>query len=135
MRILIVEDDPVSRMVMEKNLTRFGSCDLAENGVLALKAFLKALDAGKPYDLVMLDIMMPQLDGQSVLKEIRRIEADRAIHGLTGVKVIMTTALDDRDNIMDAFRSQCEAYLTKPIHREKLFAQMEALGLDITKEG
>lgn len=129
MRILIVEDDPVSLMVMEKNLKRFGTCDLAENGALGLKAFCKAHEEGQPYQLITLDIMMPELDGQSLLQEIRRLETDWGIYGLAGVKIIMTTALDDKENILEAFNSQCEGYLTKPIQREKLIRMIADLGL------
>ncbi|MCW7753241.1 response regulator [Desulfobotulus sp. H1] len=129
MRILIVEDDPVSRMVMQKNLSRFGPCDFAENGRQALEAFEEALCQNRPYDLITLDIMMPELDGQSVLAEIRKIENSNGILGLSGVKIIMTTALNDKENIMKAFRSQCEGYLTKPIQREKLFQLIDEFGL------
>ncbi|TYT73750.1 response regulator [Desulfobotulus mexicanus] len=129
MRILIVEDDPISRMVMEKNLKSLGICDLVENGREALEAFEKALLENKPYDLITLDIMMPEMDGQTALQEIRKMEDEEGIYGLSGVKVIMTTALDDKDNIMRAFKSQCEGYLTKPIQRQKLFQLMDELGL------
>ncbi|TWI76800.1 two-component system chemotaxis response regulator CheY [Desulfobotulus alkaliphilus] len=129
MRILIVEDDPISRMVMQKNLKTFGICDLVENGREALEAFEKAHQENSPYGLIALDIMMPEMDGQTALQEIRRMEEERGIHGLSGVKVIMTTALDDKDNIMRAFKSQCEGYLTKPIQRQKLFQLMDELGL------
>ena len=107
----------------------FRSCDVAENGVQALEAFQKAHTENQPYDLITLDIMMPELDGQSTLQEIRRMENQRGIYGLSGVKIIMTTALDDKESILEAFRSQCEGYLTKPIQREKLFQLIQAFGL------
>lgn len=129
MRVLVVEDDMVSRRVLVKFLEPYGECDCAEDGYQALEHFQKALDAKDKYHLICLDIMMPGMDGHEVLKEIRRREAEKGIHGLDGAKVIMTTALSDRGNIMEAFRSQCEAYLFKPIDRQKLLDQVRSLGL------
>jgi two-component system chemotaxis response regulator CheY len=83
----------------------------------------------EPYDLICLDIMLPKKDGQTVLKEIRDMESDAGIGGLAGVKVIMTTALSDPKNIMEAFSSQCEAYIPKPISKKKLLEEMKGLGL------
>ncbi|HMK65399.1 MAG TPA: response regulator, partial [Thermodesulfobacteriota bacterium] len=79
----------------------------------------------KPYDLICLDIMMPEMDGQELLKKICSAESDM---GVPEVKIIMTTALDDSKNIMTAFRNQCEAYLVKPIRREKVEEQLRAFG-------
>ena len=73
--------------------------------------------------------MLPKLDGQSVLKKIREIESDKGIFGLKGVKILMTTALNDARNIIEAFRSQCEAYIPKPIDKNRLAKEMRGLGL------
>ena len=127
MKILIVEDDFVNRKVLQKYLSFYGDCDIAVNGKEALIAFNSAHEDTNPYDLICLDIMMPEMDGQETLKEIRRIEEEKGIYGLRGVKVIMTTVLDDRENIMEAFRSQCDGYILKPIDRQKLKDMIESL--------
>lgn len=129
MRILVVEDDFVSRTVFTEYLSPYGQVDAAVNGQEGVQAFQLALQQGKPYQLICLDIMMPEMDGQEVLRQVRRIEEEKGIAGLDGVKVIMTTALDDFKNIMTAFREQCEAYLVKPIEKAKLIGQMKAMGL------
>lgn len=129
MRILVVEDDFVSRTVFTEYLAPYGQVDAAVNGQEGVQAFQAAIEQKKPYQLVCLDIMMPEMDGQEVLRQIRRIEEEQGIAGLDGVKVIMTTALDDFKNIMTAFREQCEAYLVKPIEKGKLIGQMKAMGL------
>ncbi len=73
---------------------------------------------------------MPELDGQEVLCRIREMERERSIHGMKAIKVIMTTALDDSKNIMQAFTAgRCEAYLAKPIDREKLLQHLKDLQL------
>jgi two-component system, chemotaxis family, chemotaxis protein CheY len=73
--------------------------------------------------------LMPEMDGQTVLKEIRRIESETGIHGSDGIKIIMTSALSDRKNILDAFKSQCEAYLVKPVDRELLLEHLREFKL------
>ena len=132
MKILIVEDDFTSATILQKILGTYGDCDLVTNGKKAITAFLSALNDGRPYDLICLDIMMPEMDGQETLKEIRIIEKDRNILGLSGVKVIMTTALDDRQNVIEAFRSQCDGFIAKPIKREILLKELKSMDLLLT---
>jgi two-component system chemotaxis response regulator CheY len=134
MKILLVEDDIVSRSVMMKLLAVYGEIEIAQNGEKALDMFFKAFEKKAPYHLVALDIMMPGKDGQQVLKELRKFEYDKGVMGHDGVKVIMITALDDRKNILEAFRSQCEAYLTKPINVKRLHEEMTKLGFSSKSE-
>lgn len=119
MKTLIVEDDFMSRKLMLAFLTPLGECDIATNGIEAVEAFMLAADAGQHYDLITLDVMMPEMSGQEALKRIRAIEEDR---GLASAKIIMTTALKDADNILEAFSSQCDGYLVKPIEQSRLLA-------------
>lgn len=134
MKTLIVEDDFASRKLMEKYLSPYGETDVVVDGQEAVDAFTMALEENSYYDLVCLDIMLPKMDGQKVLKEIRRIEEERGIFGNNGTKVIMTTALGDAKNVLNAFRSQCEGYLQKPISKEHLVRQLKDLQLIETDE-
>lgn len=129
MRVLIVEDDFISRNLMQKFLSDYGDCDVAVNGREALVAFNLASREGRPYDLLTLDIMMPEMDGQQVLREIRTLEESRGILGPGGVKIVMTTALSDSNNILTSFKEQCQAFLVKPISRDNLLKTLRALGL------
>jgi len=130
MKTLIVEDDFICRTLIQEILSPYGVCHVAANGNEALEAFEKALNDNDPYDLICLDIMMPEMDGQEALQQIRALEQKKGIGGSDIVKVIMTTALSDPQNIMKAFiKGHCEAYLTKPINAEKLLTQCEKLGL------
>ena len=129
LKILIVEDDFVCRKVMSGLLEPFGYCYIAVNGTEAIQAFKDALEEGQRYDLVCLDILMPEMNGQEALKKIREIEAEKDIRGLERVKIIMTTALSDRKNVMGAFKGECEAYIVKPISKNNLLEQLLALGL------
>lgn len=130
MKTLIVEDDFLSRSLLSTLLSEFGICHVAVNGQEALNAVERGLVENDPYDLICLDIMMPVMDGQQALQKIRRLEEQHGIGGLDTAKVIMVTAADDSKNIMKAFRQgQCEAYLTKPLDREKLITHIRDLGL------
>jgi two-component system, chemotaxis family, chemotaxis protein CheY len=129
MRTLIVEDDFTSRLLLQKLLEPYGECHIAVNGKEALDAFRLASRGGYRYDLICLDIMMPEMDGQTVLKEIRSLERDARIPEGDGVKILMTTALKDGKNVMTAFRELCDAYIVKPIDRSKLIESLHKSGL------
>lgn len=126
MKTLIVEDDFLSRKLMLTHLSALGECDIATNGSEALEAFMMSKESGKYYDLITLDIMMPEMSGQEVLKHIRRLEEE---YGIPETKIIMTTALKDSRNVMTAFKNQCEGYLVKPIESEKLLGLLRELNL------
>lgn len=129
MRILIAEDDLAGRKLLQKFLSRYGECDIAVDGLETLDTFLMAIKEEKPYDLICLDIMMPKLDGLKVLKAVRGIEKEKGIPEGSQVKIIMTTALNDKKTVMEAYDSGCEAYAWKPIDLEKLTEAMKKLGL------
>lgn len=129
MKTLVVEDDFTSRLYLSTLLQNFGETDLAENGHEAMEAFSKAMRLGAPYDLVCMDIMMPELDGQKTLRAIRDIEEEAGILVGRGAKVIMVSALGDKENVLTAFRELCDAYLIKPFTKEQLLKQLQTLGL------
>jgi len=110
-------------------LKNYGEVDIAVNGLEAVEAYKEALMEDEPYDVIFLDIMMPEMDGQAVLKEIRAFEEESDIFGREMVKIIMTTALDDSENIKTAFIEQCEGYIIKPIEREKIEKELKKIGL------
>ena len=129
MRILIAEDDFASRKFMLKFLSKFGEWDITVDGMEAVDAYLMALDADTPYDLVCLDIMMPALDGYQALKAIRDIEQERKIPEDQRAKIIMTTALNEGANVNKAFDLGCVAYAGKPIDQVKFESVLRKLEL------
>lgn len=129
MKFLIAEDDFTSRTLMHAYLEEYAKCDIAVNGKEAAQAVQAAIKSGTPYDLITLDVMMPEMDGHEALQAIREIEEINNIKGLDRCKVIMTTALKDSKNIMNAFQEGCEGYLVKPIDETKLVLELEKLGL------
>jgi len=129
MKILIAEDDPVNRALLQEFLKDYGSPSIAVNGRDAVEAVRLALGAGEKYDLICLDIMMPEMDGQSALQEIRAMEKSGGLRRPEGSKILMTTALHDPNHMIESYRSRCDAYLVKPINRAKLTEELRKLGL------
>jgi two-component system chemotaxis response regulator CheY len=129
MRILIVEDDFMSRRILTKLLAPYGVCDVAVNGREAIQAFAAALAEGAPYALVCLDIMMPEVDGQEVLKIIRGRESQAGIAMRDEVKILMTSALDKPRDVFEAYTSGCTSYLAKPIDQARLGKHLLELGI------
>jgi len=129
MKTLIVEDDFTSRLLLQGFLKKQGPAHIAVNGQEAVEAVRLALTAGEPYNLICLDIMMPEMDGQEALRQIRAQEEARGIFYPHGACIVMTTALDDMKNVGDAFYGLCNAYLTKPIQKSILLKELQRLNL------
>lgn len=129
MKILVTEDDFCSRELLKEIMSSYGTVYLANNGREGVDAFMHNLTSTEPFDLICLDIMMPVMDGQEALKEIRRIEREKGIAGTDAVKIIMTTALSDSINIMQALMNGgCDAYINKPISADEIKNILPKLG-------
>jgi len=116
MRVLIAEDDMISRKIMLKMLETRGECDFAMNGIEAVDAVYLSMKEKRPYDLICLDIMLPKIDGLSVLKSIRDLERQM---GTETAIVIIITALETEKVVKEAFDIGANAYATKPIDKSK----------------
>lgn len=114
MRVLIVEDDFYCRTLLHDILRPLGQCDIAVTGEEAVFAFKRAQEEMRPYDLICLDLVLPEMDGHQALGEIRALE--REAKSGREVKVIVTTMLDDSKETHDAFfLGGAASYLVKPI--------------------
>lgn len=129
MKTLIVEDDFTSRLILQEFLKSYGPCHVAVNGKEAVDAVRAALDTGEPYNLVCLDIMMPEQDGHEALKHIRAEEKQRETIYTDGAKIVMTTTLGDIKNVSEAYGNFCDGYLTKPIGKHALLDTLRKLEL------
>ncbi|HRN61338.1 MAG TPA: response regulator transcription factor [Luteimonas sp.] len=116
MRVLIVDDSERLREALRSGLTGMGlAVDVAADG----RAALAFLDAGE-YDVIVLDLLMPRLDGREVLREIRRRGLD--------ARVLVLSALDGVDERVGRLDEGADDYLVKPFSFEELRARVMALG-------
>ena len=135
MNILIVDDEPVSRVKLGKLLLAYGNCATAEDGPSALCQFGFAFGIGKPFDLIAMDIEMPGLRGQDVVKAIRNWETRISIEHpmeypvVQNVKIVMVTASGDMNAVTSSYRQLCDDYIVKPVTPENVRAALVRMGL------
>jgi two-component system chemotaxis response regulator CheY len=127
MRILIVDDEFVSRQKAMKILSSIGECDIAVDGQEAVNAFKEAHQSGEPYTLITMDINMPDMSGLDALKVMREWEEGNTVKFDLCAKVLMLTATSDTKTIFTSFREGCEAYLVKPFNKKTLYEALDKL--------
>lgn len=130
MRVLIVDDDFYCRSYLQEILHPFAFCDVAVNGDEAIYAFRRAMKEEKGYDLICMDLVMPEIDGHNALREIREIEREHGVSEDGQVKVIITTVLDDSEDTHNAFfLGGATSFLVKPIDETMIITELRKLGL------
>jgi CheY-like chemotaxis protein/nitrogen-specific signal transduction histidine kinase len=116
--VLVAEDNEINALLMRSLLTRLGHhAVITTNGEEALESWLAARSAGTPYDLVLMDIQMPQLDGIETTKRIREHEAGRPGRQTPILALTANTLVEDR---YACFEAGMDGFLIKPLDREKL---------------
>lgn len=127
MRALIVEDDALSARVLHLTLNPHFDTVCADDAEGSFSAYLQALEDDAPFDVVLLDLMLPGESGLTVLERIRTVESER---GLPRVPVLVTTAVTDITIALRAFeQGHISAYLVKPLDFDRLLAELRTLGL------
>ncbi|MGY8662071.1 ATP-binding protein [Bradyrhizobium sp. UFLA05-109] len=116
--ILVAEDNEINALLMRSLLTRLGHrVVIATHGGAALESWLAAKSAGTPYDLVLMDIQMPQLDGIEAAMRIRNHEAGEGGRRTPILALTANTLVEDR---YACFEAGMDGFLIKPLDREKL---------------
>jgi len=132
MKILLVDDELVSRKKLEKIMEGLGECVAVESGQAALKEFKKAWENLVPFDLITLDVSMPKMDGTEVLYEVREIEKIKKIPKEKLAKILMVTSHSDKGTIFTCIQAQCNDYILKPFKKEMVLKKIEKLGFTVS---
>ena len=119
MKILLAEDDFASRKFMSRILDKYGEADITVNGLEAVDAFLMALDDDERYDLVILDVMMPRMDGYSFTNTLRT--------GGCNIPILMVTARETQEDKKRGFIIGADDYMVKPVDEEEMILRIAAL--------
>jgi len=127
LRILISEDDPIGRRILELFLKPYGECVSAGRGDEALELYLNETDGEKPFDIILLDQIMPGLHGLEVLQAIRTYERERGKRNAT--PVIMLSGETDANTIVGSQDLGASAYILKPVEESVLLRELQRLQL------
>ena len=130
LRILIAEDSEFQRVHLKKILAPHGLVDQAKDGDEAVALARRALDEGAFYDVVILDILMPNTNGHAALKKIVEMQLEHGLAPDNLAKVIMLSSLSDPENILTAqFDEGADIYITKPYEPETVIESLANLSL------
>ena len=129
MRILIVDDEIVSRTKLELIMEYFGDCQTVDHGDHALAAFHEAHRDDDPFNLIMLDINLPGMNGIQLLSAIRNAENELNIEQSHKAKILMTTSYRDKDRIVASVQSGCDDYIGKPFDLDLIRDKLGKLGV------
>lgn len=134
MKFLIVDDDFISRTKMQAILEEFGECEVAENGEEALRVFNAAHTSDSPFNMMTLDISMPDMNGDEVLQRIRETEARDNTTEDDKIKIIMVTSHADKGSIVTCLQAGCTDYIVKPFTMETLKKKIDDIKLNEVPE-
>lgn len=129
MKTLIAEDVLVIRKLLERTLSQYGECEVAVTGHETVSKYIHSFKNKEPFNLICLDILMPNKDGLQVTKEIRSFERENNVPENEAVKIIMTTSMQEENIVSQAIKNGCDAYMIKPVKLEKLISQIREFGL------
>ena len=129
MRILVVDDDTPHRNLLKEITAKLGECHAVGGGQEALDAFKQAWENWRPFDLILLDILMPDMDGRQVLLQIRQIENEKNVSAQHQVKILMVSGLPDKEAVVQCLKEGCDGFIVKPIEIQVLLQKIQKLGL------
>lgn len=129
MRTLIVEDVHFLALILERILEPYSKIDYAQNGGIAIEKYTKAFTKGRAYDLICLDLLLPEIDGFEVLRSIRQFEDDFNLPPEKRAKVVVISTFNDRKTVTKARKAGCDSYIAKPFSKDKVLKTIEQIGL------
>jgi two-component system chemotaxis response regulator CheY len=113
LKALIVDDSDMSRRIAARIVSRVFACDLAEDGSVAVSKYKEAIDAGEPYDIIFMDVIMPEMDGKEAVRKIREHEENT---GQQRTPIIMVSASETLEGI----EGMVNGLLRKALSKEAL---------------
>jgi two-component system sensor histidine kinase/response regulator len=129
LRVLIVDDNETNRKIVRHQVSSWGvSNGSAQAGQEALAMLRDAAERGEPYDVAILDIQMPEMDGMELATKIK------AEPSISSTKLIMISSIGRRGEGDEALRAGAEAYLTKPVRQSQLYDALATVTAKIEEE-
>ncbi len=128
-RALIVEDVFLIQRVIERFIAPYGTFRVSNSGKVALKEYAEYFFNGEAFNLVCLDIYLPEMNGLEVLKHIRDFENEIHLSNEERSKIIIISSVTHPGTIQQAYDLGCDYYITKPFSREDVVKALRKLKL------
>lgn len=129
LKALIVEDVHFIGLILQRVITPYGFCEFAASGIEAVEKYTRAFTENDPFNLICLDILLPEMDGFEVLRSIRHFEDGIGLPQDLKVKIIVISTFNDKNTVSKARRAGCDRYISKPFSMKKVLEEIQLLGL------
>lgn len=134
MRSLVVDDELVSRKKMQRIMDSFGECRAVDNGMAAINAVISSWKDNEPFEVITLDISMPDMTGIEVLGKIRLLEKKRSDPKQARLRIIMVTSHSDKENVVNALKAGCDDYVAKPFDKKIMAGKLKKLNFQVAPD-
>ncbi|MBF0339113.1 MAG: response regulator [Nitrospirae bacterium] len=134
MNTLIVDDEPVTTKMLKRLFSRYGLCEAATNGDDAVTLFKDAWHMDRPYDLIVMDVMMPGRTGIEAYETIREYERQCNVKNGAEVKIVLMTGMGISRELFNLYKTSCMAYLYKPVDMKELLGVLSRLKLPLNDD-
>ncbi len=133
MRSLVIEDDSSANTMFLRYLEDYGECDTVTTGFDGLQKYGEVLDRGGKYDLIIIDIILPDMNGYSILESIRAEENNRKFFDSERARIVLATSLDDEENrkFREKLKPGLETYYVKSFALDGLKEKLSELGIKL----
>lgn len=130
LRILIVDDSTSARYQVAQHLAEYGSCEQARDGLEAVALVESSLTEEEPFDLIVMDVEMPRLNGIEAVRRINDLFESHAVPEEKRSRIIMLSSHGDAGRVLKAqYDAGADLYVTKPFKPETLIQAMASLDL------
>ena len=127
MKTLVIDAEEAIREGLAGIFGNNGVCDTAENGQIGLDLVQKSFELNMPYALVMLDIVLPEIDGGTIIKRIRANELKYGVDTLNEARILVVSHRKDEPTILNAFRNGASGWISKPVDMEHILNKIKNL--------
>ncbi len=128
MKVLIIDDEKISRKVLLKQMEGIGDCTAVSDSQKGFALVMKSLREKQPYELITMDVSMPNMSGPQLLSQIRKKEKSMKIKKADRIKIIMVTSRMNISTIKECIGLGCDGYLSKPVNKYQLLGNLEQMG-------
>ena len=134
MKTLVIDAEEAIKQSICGIFVENGVCDGAGDGLMGLELLKQAFSINQPYRVVVLDIVLPKVDGHTIIKKIRQWELEKGIDPLNEATILVVSRRRDEPTILKAFRNGATGWISKPVAIEEIVNKLNNLNCGLSKD-